>query len=218
VSNDQELKNLILSEMHKVPYVGHPSYQKTIIVVKKQYFWPGMKKEVVDFIMICVECQKVEAEHRHPAGMLQYLPILEWKWEVVTMDFITKFPRTAKQHDSIIVVVDKLAKDAHFIPVKSTHKAADIVEIYMHEVANFHGVPRTIVSDIDSKFTSNFWKVLFKGFGTSLNFITTYHPELDGQTERVNQVIEDIMRMYVMDKPSKWEDYLHLVEFAYKNG
>jgi hypothetical protein len=218
VPNSQELKNLILREMHNVPYAGHPGYQKTIAAVKSQYYWPGMKKEVADFIAKCLECQKVKAEHRHPAGLLQPLPIPEWKWEVVTMDFITKLPRTNKQHDSIMVVVDKLTKAAHFIPVKLTHKATNIADVYMREIARLHGIPKTIVSDRDPKFTSKFWKGLFNGFGTNLNFSTTYHPESDGQTERVNQVIEDMLRMYVMDKPSKWEDYLHLVEFAYNNG
>jgi hypothetical protein len=177
-----------------------------------------MKKEVVDFIAKCLECQKVKVEHRHPAGLLQPLPIPEWKWEVVTMDFITKLPRTTKQHDSIMVVVDKLTKVAHFIPVKLTHKEINIVDIYMREIARLHGIPKTIVTDRDPKFTSNFWKGLFKGFGTNLNFSMTYHPESDGKTKRVNQVIEDMLRMYVMDKPSKWEDYLHLVEFSYNNG
>jgi hypothetical protein len=88
----------------------------------------------------------------------------------------------------------------------------------MREIAKLHGIPKTVVSDRDSNFTSNFWNGLFKGFGSILNFSTTYHPERDGQTERVNQVIEDMIRMYVMDKPSKWEDYLNLVEFAYNNG
>jgi hypothetical protein len=134
------------------------------------------------------------------------------------MDFITKLPRTNKQHDSIMVLVDKLTKAAHFIPVKLTHKATNIVDIYMREIARLHGIPKTIVSNRDPKFTSKFWKRLFNGFGTNLNFSTTYHPESDGQTKRVNQVIEYMLRMYVMDKPSKWEDYLHLVDFAYNNG
>jgi hypothetical protein len=218
VPNSQELKNLIFGEMHNVPYVSYPGYQKTIAALKRQYYWPGMKKEVVDFIAKYLECQKVKDEHRHPTGFLQPLPIPEWKWEVVTMDFITKLPRTNKQHDSIMVVVDKLTKAAHFIPVKLTHKETNIVDVYMREIARLHGIPKTIVSDRDPKFTSNFWKGLFNGFGTNLNFSTTYHPESDGQTERVNQVIEDMLRMYVMDKPSKWEDYLHLVEFSYNNG
>jgi hypothetical protein len=133
------------------------------------------------------------------------------------MDFITGFPRNRKLHDSIMVVVDKLRKDA-LIPLKTTHKEADVADIFMKEVARLHEIPKTIVSGRDPKFTSKFWKGLFKGFKTNLKFSTTYHPETDGQTERVNRVIEDMLRMYVMDKPSKWEDYLHLVEFAYNNG
>jgi hypothetical protein len=177
-----------------------------------------MKKEIADFIARCLECQKVKAEHRHPTGLLQPLPIPEWRWEVVTMDFITKITRTNKQHDSIMVVVDNLTKTAHFVPVKLTHKATNIADVYMKEIARLHGIPKTIVSDRDPKFTSKFWKGLFNGFGTNLNFSTTYHPESDGKTKRVNQVIEDMLRMYVMDKPSKWEDYLQLVEFYYNNG
>jgi hypothetical protein len=88
----------------------------------------------------------------------------------------------------------------------------------MREISRLHGIPRTIVSERDTKFTPNFWRGLFKGFDTNMNFSTTYHPQSDGKTERVNQVIEDMLRMNVMDKPSKWEDYLHLVEFAYNNG
>jgi len=123
-----------------------------------------------------------------------------------------------KQSDTIMVVVDKLTEAAHFILVKLTHKKTNIAYIYMREIARLHGVPKAIVSATDPKFTPNFWKRLFKGFGTNLSFSTTYHPELDGKTKRINQVIEDTLRMYVMDKPSKWEDYLHLVEFAYNNG
>jgi hypothetical protein len=110
-----------------------------------------------------------------------------------------------------MVVVDKLTKATYFILVKLTHKEAKIVDVYMREIARLHGIPKTIVSDRDPKFTSKFWKGLFKGFGTNLNFSTAYHPESDEQTKRVNQVIEDMLRMCVMDKPSKWEDYLHLV-------
>jgi hypothetical protein len=134
------------------------------------------------------------------------------------MDFITKQPRNRKQHDSIMVLVDKITKVSHFIPINITHKATNIVDIYLKEINRLLGIPKTIVSKRDPKFTSKFWKGLFKGFGTNMHFSTTYHPESDGQTERVNQVIEGMLRMYVMDKPSKWEDYIHLVEFYYNNG
>jgi hypothetical protein len=218
VSNSHELRGTILKEMHNVSYDGHLGYQKTVAGVKSQYYWSGMKREIVEYISKCMECQKVKVEHRHHAWLLHPLPIPKWKWEVVTMDFITRLPRTIKQHDSIMVVVDKLTKVAHFIPMKVTHKATNVVDIYMMEVAQLHGIPKTIVSDRDPKFTSKFWRGLFKGFETNLNFSAAYHHEFNRQTERVNQVIEDMLRMYVMNKPSKWKDYLHLVEFAYNNG
>jgi hypothetical protein len=207
-----------MREMHNVPYVGHPGYQKSIATIRSQYVWPEMKKEVDNYIATCLECQKVKTEHRHRARLLQPLPILEWKWEVVTINFITKLSRTMKWHDSIMVVVDKLIKESHFILVKTKHKETNIVEIYMKEVFKLHGVPKTIVLDRGPKITSNFWKGLFKGFGTNLNLSTMYHPGLNGKTERTNILIKDVLRMYVMDQPSKWEYYIHLIDFSYNNG
>jgi hypothetical protein len=139
-----------------------------------------MKKEVAEFIAKFLECQKVKAENRHPASFLQPLTIPEWKWEVVTMDFIIGFPRTSKQHDAIMVVVEKLTKAAHFIPLKTTHKENKVVDIYMREEARLQSIPKTIFSDRDPNFTSNFWRGLFEGFGMNLKFNTTYQPESDG--------------------------------------
>jgi NADH:ubiquinone oxidoreductase subunit E len=103
-----------------------------------------------------MECQRVKVEHMHPMDLLQSLAFSEKKWEVVTIDFITKFPRKTRQHDSIMLVVDKLTKASHFVPVKMTHTVANIAEIYMREIARLHGIPKEIVSDRDTKFTSNF--------------------------------------------------------------
>jgi hypothetical protein len=218
VPNSPKLSSTILKEMHNVPYVEHPGYQKIVLAVKSQYYWPGMEKDIVEYIVKCLVCQKVKARNRYPDGLLQPLPSPEWKWEVVTMDFITQFPRTRKKHDAIMVVVDKLTKASHFIPMKVNHKETNVVHIYMMEVACLHDIPKTSVSYRDPKCTSKFWKGLFKGFKTNLNFSTTYHPWSDGKTKRVNQVIEDMLRMYVIDKQYKWEDYLHLVQFSYNNG
>ena len=203
-----------MDEIHQTPYFGHLGSQKTIARAK-QYFWPGMKKDIVDYIAKCMKCQQVKVEHQHPAGLLQPLPVPEWKWEVYSMDFITGFQMSWRQHDSIMVVVDKLTKETHFIPVISMHKTDDIAKIFMKDIFKLHGLPKAIVSGRDFKFTSNFWKGMFAYLGTKLNFSIAYHPQTDDKTERENQVLEDMLRMYVMDKPSKWEDYLHLVEFAY---
>jgi transposase InsO family protein len=116
-----------------------------------------------------------------------------------------------------MVVVDKLTKDTHLFPIKTTHTTSNIAEIYMRDIARLHGIPKVIVSDRDTQFTSNLWRRIFKGFGTNMNLSTTHNLQSDGKIEIVNQLIENMLRMYVMDKPSKWEYYLHLVEFAYKN-
>jgi hypothetical protein len=154
----------------------------------------------------------MKTKYRHPTGLLQQFPIQNWKWEVVTINFITKLHKTMKQHDSIVVVVDKFYSSKDYTQgntyCKNIHK----------EVTRLHGVPKAIVSDKEHKFTSNFWKGLFKGFGTNLNLDTTYHLELDGKIERTNIIIEDMLKMYVIDQPSKWEDCIHLVEFVYNNG
>jgi hypothetical protein len=134
------------------------------------------------------------------------------------MDFITGLPLTSQRHNAILVVVDKLTKSAHFIPVRDTYDVADVARVFINEIIRFHGVPKKIISDRDSRFTSRFWTCMQTALGTQLNLSTAYHPETDGQTERVNQVLEDMLRMYVMDQQSHWEKYLPLVEFAYNNS
>jgi hypothetical protein len=132
--------------------------------------------------------------------------------------FFTRLPISTKQNDAIMVVVDKLRKSVHFIPIKSTRMVIDIAQIFMKEVFRLHGMPKEIVSDRDTKFTSNFWKSLMASLETKLLFSTAYHPQTNRQTERVNQILEDMLRIHVMHQPRKWEDYLPLVEFAYNNG
>lgn len=202
IPSKYSVKNLILDEFHISHYARHPGHQKMIARLRKEYHWPGMKKNVAEYLARCLECQHIKAEHQHPAALLQPLPILEWKWETISMDFITGLPRTKKNNDSIMVVVDKLSKEAHFIPVQSTYRAVQIAHIFMQNVFKLHGLPKTIIFDRDVKFTSTFWKALFTELGTQLNFSTTYHPQTDGQIERVNQVVEDMLRAYVMQKPT----------------
>jgi hypothetical protein len=134
------------------------------------------------------------------------------------MDFITGLPKSTKQNDAIMVVVEKLSKSTHFILAKSTCKAIDIANIFMKDIFRLHGMPKEIVSNWDTKFTLNFWKSLMDGLETKLLFNTTYHPQTDRQAERVNQIVEDMLRMHVMHQPKKWEECLPLAEFAYNNS
>ena len=134
-----------------------------------------MKNEVVEFLVMCIECQQVKAEHQHPTGLFQPLPILNWKWEIISLDFINGLPKHHKQNDSIMVVVEKLSKATHFIPIKTTHKDANIADIFMKEIFRLHGIWKVIISERDPKFTSNFWKSLFKGLHNKLNFSSAYN-------------------------------------------
>jgi hypothetical protein len=218
IPDSTELKLTVLDEVHKKPYSSHPGYQKIVTTLRKLFYWPNMKGKIAEYLARFQYCQQVKAEHQHPTGLLQPLPVPEWKWETISLDFITGFPKTQKHNDSIMVVIDKLSKSAHFNPVKSTFKVIKTVEIFMKEIFRLHGIPKMVISDRDIKFTSSFWKKLFAGINTNLNFSTSYHPQMDGQTESTNQIIEDMLRMYIRTKPNKWEDYLHLVEFEYNNG
>jgi hypothetical protein len=162
-----------------------------------------MKGKIAEYLAKCQYCQWLKAEHQHPTGLLQPLPVLEWKWETISLDFITGLPRTQKHNDSIMMVIDKLSKSAHFIPIKSIFKAINIAEIFMKENFRLHGIPKMVISDRDVKFTSSFWKELFAGLNTNLNFSTSYHPQTDGHTERTNQIVEYMLRMYVRTKPRR---------------
>ena len=199
VPNVPKFKLLILYEIHKTPYSGHPRYQKTITMLQKYYFLLNMKNALEEYIARCFECQQVKTEHQHLDRLLQPLPIPSWKWEIISIDFITGFPRNQNHNDFIIVFVDKLSKEAHFILVNTTHKAANIAEIFMKQIFRLHGIPKVTISDRDSKFMGNFWKYLFKGLDTTLNFSTSFHLQIDGKTERENQILEDMLRMYVRE-------------------
>ena len=130
VPNVPKIKLLILDEIHKTPYSGHPSYQKTITMLRKDYLWPNMKTELAEYIARCFECQQVKTEHQHLAGLLQPLPIPNSKWEIISLNFITGLPRNQNLNDSIMVLVEKFSKEAHFIPIKTTYKAANIADIF----------------------------------------------------------------------------------------
>ena len=177
-----------------------------------------MKADIVNFVAKCIECQQVNVEHRHPTGLLQPHTILESKWEVISMDFIVGFPLTARRHNSIFVVVNILTKSAHFIPVCTTYQAPELDRVFISEIVRLHGVPKRIISDRGSMFTGRFWTSFQEALGIQLKFSISYHPRNNGQTEWKNQILEDMLRMYVMDQHKCWEEFLPLVEFTYNNS
>ncbi|KAL0536617.1 hypothetical protein IC582_025574 [Cucumis melo] len=199
VPSDSAVKTELLSEAHSSPFSMHPGSTKMYQDLKRVYWWRNMKREVAEFVSKCLVCQQVKAPRQKPAGLLQPLSIPEWKWENVSMDFITGLPRTLRGFTVIWVVVDRLTKSAHFVPGKSTYTASKWAQLYMSEIVRLHGVPVSIVSDRDARFTSKFWKGLQTAMGTRLDFSTAFHPQTDGQTERLNQVLEDMLRACALE-------------------
>jgi hypothetical protein len=218
VPDDQEVKSIILKEAHETPYSIHPGSTKMYMDLKEMFWWNNMKREIAQYVSECHTCQRVKAEHQSPAGLLKPLEIPEWKWDEIGMDFVTGLPMTNKKKDMIWVIVDRLTKSAHFIAVNTKDNAEKLVDIYVKEIVSKHGVPKKIVSDRGSIFTSAFWKQLQESLGSKLDFSTAYHPQTGGQTERTNQILEDMLRACALNFGGSWEDHLPLAEFSYNNS
>ena len=218
VPNDIELKKKILYESHNTIFTMHPGSNKMYQDMKQSYWWQGMKKDISKYVAKCLTCQQVKAEHQVPSGLLNPLPIPQWKWDNINMDFVSGFPLTQKNHDAIWVIVDRLTKSAYFLPIRLDYSMDRLADLYVNEIVRLHGIPVSIVSDRDPRFTSRFWKELQSAFGMRLNFSTAFHPQTDGQSERVIQVLEDMLRGCVLYFLGNWDRYIPLMEFAYNNS
>jgi hypothetical protein len=213
-----EAQGVLLDEAHNSAYSMHPGTTKMYLDLKTRYWWRGMKREIAQYVAQCDTCQRTKAEHHRPAGLLQPLPVPKWKWEEIGMDFVIGLPQTQKGNDSIWVIIDRLTKVAHFIPVKTTFGGATLAWIYLKEIVRLHGIPQKIVSDRGTQFTSKFWMSLQQAISTKLDFSTAYHPQSDGRTERVNKVLEDLLRACVLTFDKSWESSLPYAEFSYNNN
>ncbi|KAG8497069.1 hypothetical protein CXB51_008359 [Gossypium anomalum] len=218
VPKNDELIQKILHEAHNDCLAVHPGSTKMYNDLKKMYWWSGMKRDIFEFVSKCLICQQVKAEHQVPSGLLQPIMVPEWKWDRITMDFVLGLPLTPGKKDAIWVIVDRLTKSAHFIPVRTDYSLNKLAELYIREIVRVHGIPLSIISDRDPRFTSRFWQKLQEALGTKLNFSTAFHPQTDGQFERVIQILEDMLRCCVLEFQGSWERYLLLVEFTYNNS
>ncbi len=156
--------------------------------LKPHFWWPGMKKDIIDYVTRYLTCQQVKAVHQAPSGLLQPISILEWKWERVTIDFVSGLSLTQKKYDAIWVIVDRLTKSAHILPVRNDYSLEKLAELNINEIVRLYRIPISITSDRDPRFTSRFWKKLQESLGTQLHFSMAFHPQTDGQSERVIQV------------------------------
>ncbi|GKD94910.1 putative reverse transcriptase domain-containing protein [Tanacetum coccineum] len=188
-----------MDEAHTSRYSIHPGVDKMYHDLRDLYWWPGMKRDIAEYVSRCLTCSKIKAEHQKPSGLHQQPEIPEWKWEKITMDLVTKLPRSSCGYDAIWVIVDRLTKSAHFLPIREDYKTEKLARIYINKIVARHGVPVSIISDRDGRFASHLWQALQKALGTKLHMSTAYHPETDGQSERTIQTLEDMLQACVMD-------------------
>ncbi|GJP72182.1 hypothetical protein CLOP_g2934 [Closterium sp. NIES-67] len=218
VPNYPPLRQLLLEEYHDVLYAGHFGSNKTLTGIAKHYYWPHLADDVQKFVTSCDTCQRMKSSKQKKAGLLQPLPVPEQPWQVVSLDFITGLPPTTSGHDAILVVIDKFSKMGHFIPTHTTARTEETAQLFVRYIISQHGIPTTLISDRDPKFTSKFWKELMSLLGTKLAMSSAYHPQTDGQTERLNQIVEQLLRAACKDEISKWDLHLPVLEFAYNNA
>ncbi|KAJ9511639.1 hypothetical protein QJQ45_017944 [Haematococcus lacustris] len=212
------MRTALLREAHDIPISGHLGRDKTYAQLSRHFFWPRMAASVHNYVRTCTHCQRNKSNTAKPIGLLHPLPIPQHRWEHVSMDLITQLPSTAAGHDAIVVFVDKLTKMIHAVPTTTTVTAPILARIFFDHVFRLHGLPKVIVSDRDPRFTAAFWKELFHLTGTHLNMSTANHPQTDGQTERANRTLEDMLRNFVSPHHDDWDTHLTAAEFAYNSS
>lgn len=166
-----------------------------------------MKKEIAEFVYSCLICQKSKIEHQKSSGLMKPLPIPTWKWESISMDFVSGFPKTPNNYEAIWVIVDRLTKSAHFIPIRMDYQLERLAKLYIERIVSLHGIPSSIISDRDPRFTSRFWESLQGALGTNLRMSSAYHPQTDGQTKRTIQSLDNLWRACVLEKGGAWDNF-----------
>ncbi|KAL5596475.1 uncharacterized protein BROUX77_007159 [Berkeleyomyces rouxiae] len=214
---NEDLRVRALKNCHDIMPSGHPGQKNTFELLVREYWWPGMRRDVIRYIRNCEVCQRIKSARHSPYGLLKPLTIPQARWTSVSLDFITGLP-VSNSFDMILVVVDRLSKMAHFIPCDSSLDAAGFAKLYLSAVYRLHGLPLDIVSDRGSLFTSAFSKALAKLLGIKQNLSTAFHPQTDGQTERVNSILEQYLRGYTNYRQDNWADLLPLAEFSYNDS
>jgi hypothetical protein len=214
VPNDEQVKLTVLAECHDTPYAGHVGRSKTLHNVRKNFWWHGLARDVRRFVATCDSCQRMKPSNRAPVGLLQPLPVPGDTWDSISMDLVVSLPQTAAGFTAIAVFVDRLSKMVHLAPCRDDTTAEQFADLFVQHVFKLHGLPTQIVSDRDPRFTSKFWRALMERLGVSQAMSSAFHPQTDGDTERVNRVLEDMLRHYVDPTQANWDTLLPLIEFA----
>lgn len=217
VPDHRELRNRILKELHDSPYAGHRGVERTLELVSREFWWPGITADVKRYVGSCDLCQRHKPRTQKVGGLLEPLAIPEHVWGCVSMDFITHLPRTAAGYDAIVTFVCRLSKMVRFAPTTATATAEDLAILFRDNVIRHHGFPSEVLSDRGPQFVSKFWQEVLKLTGTSQRLSTAYHPQTDGQTERMHRLLQEILRNYVDPTHTDWDQRLSMAEFAINN-
>lgn len=217
IGNNAAIQQKILANLHNAPVGGHSGINVTYQRIKQLFAWPHLRTTIVQFVTACSICQQAKSEHVKYPGLLQSLPVPDHAWQIVSLDFIEGLPKSAT-FNCILVAVDKFSKYSHFVPLAHPFTAMDVAEAYMQFIHKLHGLSQSLISDRDRIFTSTLWTTLFRLAGTQLCMSSSYHPQTDGQTERVNQCLETFLRCFVHTCPSQWSKWLALAEYWYNTS
>jgi hypothetical protein len=216
VPDDKELRTLLICEFHDSKYAGHFRMSRTRVAVDCMFWWRSLAGDVAKFVSTCVACQRNKARRHKPYALLQPLPVPEKPWHTVTFDFIVKLPKTSRGNDSICVFVDKLTKLVHFVACKEEVSAKEFAELYVDHVFRLHELSREFITDRDPRFTSAFWQEVTVLLGTrTVIMSSSFHPQSDGQTERVNQTPKTYLRHFVSVELNDCDTLLSRAEFAH---
>jgi transposase InsO family protein len=216
VPNDPELRRRIVSQHHDSRIAGHPGRWKTLELVSRNYWWPQMSRYIGQYTSTCDLCLRTKVQRRSPLGELHPIPVPEVRWEKISVDFIVELPE-AHGYDAVMCVVDSLSKRAHFIPTNTTITSLGTARLFLANSWKLHGLPRSVISDRGPQFVSEFTRELYRLLGIQLSATTAYHPQADGQTERVNQELEQYLRLFVSERQDDWDELLPMAEFQYNN-
>jgi hypothetical protein len=213
-----DIRDECMTEMHSTPYSGHPGLAKTMKAISRQYWWPGMLRDIKQFVKSCDSCQRNKPSNQVEPGLLQPLPIPGRNWEQITTDLVTQLPKTPRGYDAICTFVDRMSKMVHFVPCTSDLTAAGWAELFHDHVWKLHGYPKVVVSDRGTQWNNQFWASLCKLTGTTRAMSTAYHPQTDGQSERYHRTMEAMLRHYISPTLEDWDKHLTCCEFAINNA
>ena len=219
IPDDKDLRTKLIHRMHSATSAGHPGEQRTYMLMRRHYYWPGITKDVSQYVAACQLCRRTKSSKEKPPGLLRPLLIPEQRWLNIAVDYIPALPDSRHAgitYKGILVVIDRLTKMAHFVPVRSL-RAEELADAFVDRIYSLHGAPDIIVSDRGTQFVSTFWNHLCARLKTKLTPSTAFHQQTDGQSERVIQTLAQYLRGFVNFAQDDWAKWLPIAEFAINN-